>query len=90
VGNAHGLESDPHLNLLHLLSNVLIFAGFMLIAAWDVLYKVQKTQRLATTVRLEEIYASCKPSHAQKTRRLLPLDPMPTSVIPSMSVLSPS
>ena len=44
-----GWQGDPHLNVLHLLSNVLIFGGFILIAAaWDVLYKAQRAGRLAT------------------------------------------
>jgi protein-S-isoprenylcysteine O-methyltransferase Ste14 len=43
-----GWQGDPHLNPLHLLSNVFIAGGFILIAsAWDVLYKAQREQQLA-------------------------------------------
>ncbi|HET8850934.1 MAG TPA: isoprenylcysteine carboxylmethyltransferase family protein [Ktedonobacteraceae bacterium] len=45
-----GWKGDPHLNPLHLLSYVVIFGGFILLsAAWNVLYKAQRTQTLATT-----------------------------------------
>jgi protein-S-isoprenylcysteine O-methyltransferase Ste14 len=45
-----GLKGDPHFDLLHILSNLLIFGGFILLAAaWDVLYKAQRTRTLATT-----------------------------------------
>jgi protein-S-isoprenylcysteine O-methyltransferase Ste14 len=45
-----GWKGDPHLNPLHLLSNLLIFGGFILIAAaWDVLYKAQRAGQLATS-----------------------------------------
>lgn len=45
-----GLKGDPHFDLFHILSNALIFGGFILLApAWDVLYKAQRTHSLATT-----------------------------------------
>ena len=45
-----GWQGDPHLNPLHLISNLLIFGGFVIIArAWDVLYKAQRTGQLAVT-----------------------------------------
>jgi len=43
-----GWQGDPHLNPLHLLSYVVIFGGFFLLAAaWDVLYKAQRMHTLA-------------------------------------------
>lgn len=45
-----GLQGDPHFNFLHILSEILIVAGFILIsAAWRVLYTAQKTGQVATT-----------------------------------------
>ena len=41
---------NPHFDPLHILSNVIIFGGFILLAAaWKVLYDAQKTHTLATT-----------------------------------------
>ena len=45
-----GWKGDPHLNPLHLLSNVFIFGGFILLySAWKVLFEAQRTHTLATT-----------------------------------------
>jgi len=45
-----GFTGDPHLNPIHLASNVLVFAGFFLLAAsWKVLYQAQQEKRLAMT-----------------------------------------
>lgn len=44
-----GWTGDPHLNPLHLVSNLFIAAGFILLgAAWDMLYKAQRSHALAT------------------------------------------
>jgi protein-S-isoprenylcysteine O-methyltransferase Ste14 len=43
-----GAQSDPHVSLLHLLSNVFIFGGFFLLAAaWKVLYAAQQAHTVA-------------------------------------------
>jgi len=45
-----GFKGDPHTNPIHLLSNVMIFAGFYLTyRAWLVLHAAQKEKKLATT-----------------------------------------
>jgi len=45
-----GWKIDPHFDPLHILSNILIFSGFILLsAAWKVLYDAQRTKTLATT-----------------------------------------
>lgn len=45
-----GLEGDPHANPLHLVSDLLILGGFILIAsAWRVLYEAQHAHTLATS-----------------------------------------
>ena len=45
-----GWKINPHFDPLHILSNILIFGGFILLsAAWKVLYEAQRTHTLATT-----------------------------------------
>jgi len=45
-----GWKINPHFDPLHILSNVLIFAGFVMLAgAWKVLYEAQREHALATT-----------------------------------------
>lgn len=45
-----GMKGDPHLSLIHIISYVFILGGFYLLSsAWSVLYKAQKSHKLATT-----------------------------------------
>jgi len=45
-----GWKGDPHLNPIHILSDLIIIAGFILLsAAWKVLYEAQRSHKLAVT-----------------------------------------
>jgi protein-S-isoprenylcysteine O-methyltransferase Ste14 len=45
-----GFKGDPHLNPIHILSNLVILGGFLLLSSsWRVLYAAQKTGHLART-----------------------------------------
>src|SRR5215470_5675720 len=45
-----GWKINPHFDPLHIISNILIFGGFILLsAAWKVLYEAQRAHTLATT-----------------------------------------
>ncbi|MDE3075433.1 MAG: CBS domain-containing protein [Chloroflexota bacterium] len=45
-----GFKGDPHASPLHVLSYVLIFGGFIVLAsAWKVLHQAQRSRRLATS-----------------------------------------
>lgn len=51
-----GLKGDPHFDVLHILSNVLIVVGFLLLSAsWRVLYRAQTTKSLAVTGPYQKI-----------------------------------
>ncbi|NIM65858.1 MAG: isoprenylcysteine carboxylmethyltransferase family protein [Candidatus Latescibacteria bacterium] len=45
-----GFEGNPHLNPIHIVSNLIILTGFIILfSAWRVLYVAQREGRLATT-----------------------------------------
>ena len=45
-----GFKGNPHLNPLHIASNLFIFAGFWVLAgSWRVLFAAQRNKQLATT-----------------------------------------
>jgi protein-S-isoprenylcysteine O-methyltransferase Ste14 len=45
-----GIKGNPHFNPIHLFSNILIVGGLWALgSAWEVLYKAQRENRLATT-----------------------------------------
>jgi protein-S-isoprenylcysteine O-methyltransferase Ste14 len=45
-----GIKGNPHLNVLHIISTILIFGGFIyLSSSWNVLYQAQRRQSLAKT-----------------------------------------
>jgi len=45
-----GLKGDPHFDVLHILSNISIVAGFLLLSSsWRILYRAQKAGQLAVT-----------------------------------------
>lgn len=45
-----GIKGNPHFDLFHILSNILIFGGLYIIySAWSTLYSAQKKNELATT-----------------------------------------
>jgi protein-S-isoprenylcysteine O-methyltransferase Ste14 len=45
-----GLKGDPHFDIFHILSNVFIFGGFLMLSySWHVLWKAQRHHKLATT-----------------------------------------
>lgn len=44
-----GLKGDPHFDFLHILSNILIFGGFITLSySWHVLWSAQRHHKLAT------------------------------------------
>lgn len=45
-----GMKGDPHFDVFHILSNVFIFGGFLMLSfSWHVLWSAQREGKLATT-----------------------------------------
>lgn len=45
-----GLKGDPHFDVFHILSNLFIFGGFLMLSfSWHVLWSAQRERKLATT-----------------------------------------
>ncbi|QLH42417.1 MAG: isoprenylcysteine carboxylmethyltransferase family protein [Coxiellaceae bacterium] len=45
-----GMKGNPHFDVFHIVSNVLIFGGlYVIYSAWNTLYQAQKENKLATT-----------------------------------------
>lgn len=45
-----GMKGDPHWDVFHILSNIFIFGGFIMLSyAWDTLWKAQRSHQLAQT-----------------------------------------
>ena len=45
-----GIKGDPHFDVFHIVSNILIFGGFLMLSySWHVLWKAQRRHKLATT-----------------------------------------
>ncbi len=45
-----GMKGNPHFDVFHILSNILIFGGLYIVySAWSTLYQAQKNNQLATT-----------------------------------------
>lgn len=48
--NLLGLKGDPHFDVLHIASNILIIGGFFMLSnAWHVLWKAQRRHKLASS-----------------------------------------
>lgn len=62
-----GFENDPHLNPIHIASNLAIFGGFILLSgAWRVLFQAQREGKLITN--RSQIPPDAVPSRRTGTR----------------------